>query len=144
MARSICIICGHEKKAPWQKCHECGFTPEDEVAFVKSVFLSTARFSDEDEADQERYAKELDVLGKRIQQGERITYDEKELDRLREERELYRSVPLSAVYGALFRFFLPGILLVAVLFAMLYVFRLPGILVVALLFTMLCLFRACR
>lgn len=119
MAEAICLRCGAAKSRPWQKCRRCGFSPEaDQDCLVKSVYLSVARFDDSARAAE--YEAVLDVVGKRIRAGHEPEFDLAELDRLAKQREVVESVPMSAVWGALFRFFLPGlgVLIVLVLIAL--------------------------
>jgi hypothetical protein len=114
MAYALCPRCGTSKKRAWAMCRNCGLDPaDDEEALVKSVYLSVGRFDDGD--DRRRYREELDELGARIRAGESPAFDEAELERLRKQKRLVESVPASAVWGAVFRLFLPVIIVVAVL-----------------------------
>ena len=114
MANALCPRCGTPKKQPWVKCKNCGLDPaDDEEVLVKSVYFSVERFDDAD--DRQRYGKELDELGKRLRAGERPSFDDAELEQLRQQKRLVASVPYSAVWGAVFRLFLPAIIPLAVL-----------------------------
>ena len=95
-------------------CRNCGLDPaDDEEALIKSVYLSVERLDDGD--DLRRYRRELNELGERIRAGESPAFDEVELERLREQKRLVESVPSSAVWGAVFRLFLPAIIVMALL-----------------------------
>jgi len=41
-----------------------------------------------------------------------------ELDRLRKQKHLVEAVPMSAVWGAVFRFFLPAVIFLAILWGL--------------------------
>ena len=117
METAICIRCGAKKKRPYHKCRSCGLDPkDDEAALVKSVYLSTGRCDDPDEAA--RYVEELQQHAAALRAGQEVEYDEHELRRLRRQKHLVESVPMSAVLATLFRFFLPAILLLAGMFAL--------------------------
>jgi len=114
MVNALCPRCGTPKKRPWKQCSSCGLDPaHDEDALVKSVYLSVERFEDGD--DRRRYSKELDDLAVRIRAGESPAFDPAVLNRLRKQKQLVESVPASAVWGAVFRLFLPAIVVVVVL-----------------------------
>lgn len=123
MAKAICPRCGTPKKRPWKKCSNCGLDPaHDEDALVKSVYLSVERF--EDGGDRRRYSKELDDLTVRIRAGESPSFDPEVLNRLRKQKRLVESVPSSAVWGAVFRLFLPAIVVVVILVVIIVLRRL--------------------
>jgi hypothetical protein len=112
MSLSICIKCGTAKRIALRRCSACGFDPsKDEDSQVRSVYLSTGRY--EDPADQEYYALQLPQLAASIRSGQPVEFEAAELDRLRDQKRLVESVPLRAVWGAVFRLFLPGLLLIA-------------------------------
>jgi hypothetical protein len=114
MSVSICIKCGAKKYLPWQRCKHCKFDPSgDEDALVRSVYLSTGRFEEPD--DQTSYIPELSRLAGIIQSGLPIEFDAAELSRLSSQQRNFVSVPWSAAWGAIFRFFLPALLLIAAL-----------------------------
>lgn len=118
--RAFCIQCGGEKAAPWQRCRVCGFDPTvDEMSLAKSVYLSSGRY---DTAEQAReHDGELDELARRIRSGDQIDYDPDDLERLAKQRQMVESIPARAVWGAVVRFFLPGVALIVGLL-LLYVF----------------------
>lgn len=121
-ADALCARCGSAKRRPWRKCGQCGLDPsDDEELLVQSVYLSVERFEDGDE--RRRYRKELGELAQRMRAGERPVFDEKVLARLRKQRQLVASVPFYAVLGAVFRLFLPVIVVVAILVAIILVRR---------------------
>jgi glycine betaine/proline transport system permease protein len=108
MTHSICPRCGTPKRRPWRACDTCGLDPaQDEEALVESVYLSIERFEDGD--DRRRYGEVLRDLSARIRAGESPEFDAAVLDELRKQRRLVSSVPASAVWGAVFRLFLPVI-----------------------------------
>jgi hypothetical protein len=122
MAKAICVQCGIRKSAPWKKCRHCGYDPaKDEEGLVQSVYLSLGRF--EDPERQQQYANELDELATEIQRGARPAFDQVELERLVKQKAEFESIPPSAPWTALFRFFLPAIGLLAVLYAILFLLR---------------------
>ncbi len=99
-----------------EQCRLCGFDPsnsdDDEV---KSVYLSVGRFACDDAEVQQAYREELQVIAGRIQSGKSVDYDAQELDRLRVQKEMVESVPAMAVWGAVFRLFLPALIFLAIL-----------------------------
>ena len=108
MVFSVCMSCGHEKKAPYKKCPSCGFDPaKDEADMVKSVYLSLGRYDNEDE--QERYCQELQCISAALARGEQISYEEEELKRLKAQKKEVESVKLWRVWLYVFWAFLPGI-----------------------------------
>lgn len=122
MAQAICIACGHAKSAPWRRCRSCGLEPtNDDITMVKSVYLSTGRFDQAEE--KECYEKELDAVGQRIGAGESYCYDEAELARLLSQKRLVEKIPARAVWAAIGRLLLPGVLLVIVLVIVMLVLR---------------------
>ena len=116
---AICISCGTAKGAPWHKCRKCGLVPSGEV-LVKSVYCSTGRF-DGDEVRSEAYRDELCRMQKELRQGEEIEYDATDLKRLKEQGTLIDELATARVWGAVFRFFLPAIIFLAVIYTLLYI-----------------------
>lgn len=122
-ADALCARCGSAKRRPWRKCGQCGLDPsDDEELLVQSVYLSVERF--EDGGDRRRYGKELDDLTVRIRAGESPSFDPEVLNRLRKQKRLVESVPSSAVWGAVFRLFLPAIVVVVILVVIIVLRRL--------------------
>lgn len=122
MVDAICLRCGSPKKQPWKRCGGCGYDPaQEEMSLVKSVYLSLGRF--EDAADRAAYREELDDIGQRIRAGESVIFDEEVLQRLKAQKRLVESVPLSAVWFAVLRLFLPAIGGLLVLLAILLILR---------------------
>jgi hypothetical protein len=121
MSKCICISCGAQKRAPYARCRCCGLDPStDEASLVKSVYLSTGRFvtgseTDEEEERKAQYAAELDDLARALRSGKQVNYDPDELARLSAQYRLMKSVPRRAIWGAVFRTFLPAFALGAVL-----------------------------
>lgn len=123
MVNALCTRCGTPKKKPWKRCSSCGLDPtQDEDVLVKSVYLSVERFEDGD--DRRRYAKELDDLAVRMRAGEKPDFEPAALEKLRKQKRLVESVPVSAVWGAVFRLFLPAIVVVIILVIIIIVRRL--------------------
>jgi len=122
MIHSICPRCGTPKRKPGKKCGHCGLDPDQvEEALVKSVYLSIERFEDGD--DRQRYGEVLRDLSARMRAGESPEFDASVLDELRKQRRLVSSVPASAVWGAVFRLFLPVIVVVVALVIVIIVRR---------------------
>ena len=117
---AVCIRCGAAKEVPWDVCAECSFEPKDSEELVRSVYLSTGRY--DDNADKELYRRSLTDVSHQIRRGVEADYDEAELARLREQRRLVNSVPMRAVWGAVFRLFLPALLVIVVLLILVAVF----------------------
>lgn len=114
MIVAICIRCGSPKDTPWKQCRACGFDPtEDDVDLAKSVYLSLARFQSDEE--RRRYQVELEQVALAIQDGSTPEFDGNEIDRLLQERDTIKAVPLSAVWGAVVRLFAPGLVLLVLL-----------------------------
>jgi len=114
MELSLCIRCGAKKRAPWRKCKSCGHDPSKERGdLVKSVYLSTGRFEDED--DQADYVHELNRIADRLKLGIEPAYDAEELDRLSMQKKMVDEVGIRQIVGLLFRTFLPGIIIVGVI-----------------------------
>jgi hypothetical protein len=117
--RAVCIACGANKEDAWEPCDQCGLNPEsDEGSLIKSVYLSVGRYEDED--DRERYATELLEIANRIRKGDVIEYLPTELARLSEQKKFVDSVTGWHLVLYLLRVFLPGILIVVMLFLMAY------------------------
>jgi hypothetical protein len=123
MATALCLRCGHNKPAPRKKCKRCGFDPTigNDDALVRSVYLSVGRFTEA--AETERYAVELDQIRADIEGGKQPTFDNTELARLRAQMSAFKEVPLSAVWGALLRLFLPAVGLILGLLVLAYLIR---------------------
>lgn len=116
MVRAVCISCGNSKASPWKNCRACGFDPMgDEMALVKSVYLSEGRYECDD--DKTRYRQELEKLSSEIQNGRQIQYDPEELKRLLDQKQLVESVRRRDLLAVLFRTFLPTIVLIGILVA---------------------------
>ncbi len=122
MTDAICIRCGSRKRAPWRRCRRCGLDPSgDPEALVRSVYLSTARFDAPD--DRRAWGAALDAVGARIEAGTPPEFDAGELRRLRAQRDAVRRAPASAVWGAVFRLFLPALVFLATLFGAVLLLR---------------------
>jgi hypothetical protein len=122
MSDAVCIRCGNRKRAPWRRCRRCGLDPTgDPEALVRSVYLSTGRF---DAPDAKRsWSAALDAIADGIEAGSAPDFDEAELRRLRAQRDAVRSVAPSAVWGAVLRLFLPGIVFLAILYGVVLLLR---------------------
>ena len=83
------------------------------------MYLSLGRYENDD--DIRRYEGELVLMGRALREGdELIDYDPEELSRLRAQKQRVDSIPLTAVWGAVFRFFLPAIIFLGVLWFLIY------------------------
>jgi len=124
MTKAICISCGTAKGAPWRTCPRCGLDPtRDDELLVRSVYLSTSRYTGDECEEALAYSKKLDDLGRMLSSGGKIEYDESEIARLWSQLKLIRSIPRSAVWGALLRFLLPGLVFVGGLWVLYFVLR---------------------
>jgi hypothetical protein len=124
VAEALCLNCGTPKRVPSKKCGHCGFEPgTDEQALIKSVYLSTQRFDDDEEEKIERYWKELDRVSASMRAGEPPSFDPTEMARLRAQLKLYQSVPMSSVWGAVFRLFRPVIIAIVIIWGLIVLFR---------------------
>jgi len=80
VASAICIQCGASKGSPIAKCRACAFDPrDDEIALARSFLLSVERY--DDGTDRRRYRGELDEVGRRIQAGDQVVFDDAEIQR---------------------------------------------------------------
>ena len=95
---------------------------KDEDALVKSVYLSSGRYEDEEE--RARYMEELDGIGALIRNGRPPSFDLQELKRLQQQKRDVESVSWLSVFYALFRIFLPGIIFLAILYGLILLLRL--------------------
>jgi hypothetical protein len=117
MSEAICVRCGAWKRQPWHPCRRCKFDPtRDREALVRSVYLSAGRFDSLPE--RRAYRETLRRMATDIEAGASPSFDETELQRLRTQRDLLRSIPTSAVYATLLRLFLPAILFLAALYGL--------------------------
>ena len=122
MPKAICPACGQARAKPWLVCKGCGLDPsQDDELLIRSVYLSVDRF--EDGSDRARYAKELEGIAKRLSECAEYSYDTDEIERLRKQKLAISSVPDSAVWGAVFRLFLPAIFVFIALAIILYLKR---------------------
>jgi hypothetical protein len=122
MAQAICLRCGKQKQAPWEKCNRCGYDPSgDEEALIRSVYLSVGRFTEPER--KATYRTELDRMGLALERGEQVIFPDAELTRLRAKKKSFNSIPRSAVWGAVLRLFLPAMGLLLLLFVAAYLLR---------------------
>jgi hypothetical protein len=119
---AICFKCGEEKAHPYDRCGCCKLTPIKEEEKMKSLYLSEYRFSDGDR--MEKWLEELESVTPRLQRSEPLDYDLEELKRMAVVDAELKAVPASAAWKALFRFFLPGIILLTVLWGIIIFLRL--------------------
>jgi len=111
---AICLECGRWKSAPFAGCSACGFVPkpgsDDEL---KSVYLSLGRY--DNGGEREKYRAQLCEMAGTIASGGSISFDAKEIARLSEQRNQFRSASTSAAWLAVMRFFLPAVLFLGAL-----------------------------
>ena len=123
MAEAICLRCGMAKSRAWKPCKRCSFDPTiDDQSLVRSVYLSTGRFTDP--AEQACYRKELNEIGRLIEEGVTPEFVEADLVRLATQKTRVDSIGPLTVWGAVFRLFLPAIAFLAFLFALAFIIRL--------------------
>jgi hypothetical protein len=118
--KAICVQCGIPKEAPWRKCSKCGFTPEGED-LVKAAYCSTWRFADDPDAEI-AYESELHQMGEAVQAGQSITFDESELQRIREIID-FLEAGSPGVWRAFLRFLLPAIIFLGILYSILAILK---------------------
>ena len=75
-------------------------------ARIKSIYLSTARFSDADSSNP--YREELQKLSEAIARGEPVQFDQSELVRLGSIADVVEQVSWTGVLRYLARLFLPA------------------------------------
>ena len=88
---------------------------------IRSLVLSTSRFGQEDEHDQR--LSELERISAELESGLAYEYDSRELERLRNEIRTLDSVPMSAVWSALWVMFRPAVLILVVMLCILGALR---------------------
>jgi hypothetical protein len=111
MIKSVCFSCGTPKKQPAARCDNCGVVPTSKIERAKSIYLSRDRFAGCETEEPAEHQQQLLLAQRVIQAGGSFAYDDAELERILATEKLVRQVPLSAAWLALFRFFLPGLLL---------------------------------
>jgi hypothetical protein len=121
---AVCLRCGAWKRTVTQSCSSCGFAPKEDQDLLKSVYLSVLRYDDEE--DRNTYKTTLDELASKLRADGEIEFDEDELARLRQRLKGFQSVSSRQVWGAVFRFFLPGLFFLGGLLLLLYFVRATG------------------
>jgi len=87
MGVAVCIKCGAYKGSPFQRCPDCGFSPEgDHLAMAQSLILSTAYY-DEDR-DYIPTKQELSDASTIIKSGGTIDWDKSKLARFVDEQNI--------------------------------------------------------
>jgi recombinational DNA repair protein RecR len=120
---AVCIYCGMIKNSPWTTCTRCHQTPKEED-LVKSVYYSTGRFADDQEA-AEAYRGQLALIALDIENGVELQYDKIDIDRLKQEKHFVENTEVNIAL-LLFRLALPGLifaLLTALIIAIRYVLK---------------------
>ena len=112
---TICEKCGTEREYIDDACPACQFHPKS-VRELATATLLTSKF----DAGEESFGTEpelLDALAREIRAGRHPVLDEDEL--LRHERtvEAFLQARPSDVFWALFRSFLPGLLILGAMLA---------------------------
>jgi hypothetical protein len=69
------------------------------------------------------YENELQTMASDLRAGREIVYDQNDLRRLFDEKEMFSNVPAKAVWGAVFRFFLPAILILLAIYLCIFLLR---------------------
>jgi len=119
---AICIRCGAEKAAPCDRCGDCHFKPDRESDdMARSLYLSEFRYSDPNM--MEGCLTELELVAQRLRRGESYDFESAEVQRMRSVAEKLASQPASAAYRALFRFLLPGLIFLALLWGAILLLR---------------------
>jgi hypothetical protein len=114
---AICIRCGAEKAHPYDRCGDCRFAPaRDSEDSARSLYLSEFRFSEPDA--MERWLGELESVAERLRRGESYQFESAEVQRMRSIAVALASQPASVAYKALFRFFFPALVLLAVIWGL--------------------------
>lgn len=91
MPEAVCIACGEGKSSPWKVCKSCRFDPNTSSdALVKSVYLSTGRYSDQIRKD--KYRNELSKISEDIRSGISINYEESDIIRLNNQMSDVKAV----------------------------------------------------
>jgi hypothetical protein len=88
---------------------------------AKSIYLSTGRYAGLDEP--EGWRSELAHLQRSLKSGQKVTYDEVELARIAATKEKLQHAPPSVAWNAVLRFFMPGVLLLAVIWLLVWFLR---------------------
>lgn len=114
---AICIRCGAEKAHPYDRCGDCRFEPaRDSDDIAESLYLSEFRFSEPDAI--ERWLGELEAIAERLRRRESYHVEPAELQRMRSVAVSLASQPASVAYKALLRYFLPALVLLALVWGM--------------------------
>jgi hypothetical protein len=88
---------------------------------AKSVYLSAGRFAGAEEPTG--WQSRLKQLQLALKSGHKIEYEQAELTRIAATKETLRRVPDAAVCRAVLRFFLPGIIFLALIWILVWVLR---------------------
>ncbi|HVT88896.1 MAG TPA: hypothetical protein VHD56_08600 [Tepidisphaeraceae bacterium] len=110
MLKAVCISCGTSKSAPWKTCTCCGFNPSTtRNNLIKSIYLSDGRYIGRKVEGTPDIQKELFIAQNILKSGQEIEYDEAKLLEIAKFANEFERVPPSAVWGAVFRSFAPGL-----------------------------------
>jgi hypothetical protein len=88
---------------------------------AKSIYLSTGRYAGLDEP--EGWRSELAQLQRSLKSGQKVSYNEAELARTAATKEAFRRAPPSSAWNTVLRFFMPGVLLIAVIWLLVWLLR---------------------
>jgi hypothetical protein len=121
---TICEKCGKARDHIEARCPACEFHPKT-VRELAIATLLTSQF----EAGEESFGthpETLETLARDIRAGNHPVLNEEEL--LTHERAVAAFIQITpmSVYGTLFRFFLPAILIIALLWGVLVVLGIVG------------------
>ena len=117
MATAICIQCGESKGLPWKRCRRCAFDPTtSKDALVRSVYFSTGRFDDEEDAA--RYERVLDDHARTIRGGGSVEVDSIEYARLAKQQDAVQTVGWRKILGLFWGVFRPAVIFLLALLAL--------------------------
>jgi hypothetical protein len=115
--KATCIKCGDPKKLPWHTAANADLWRRVRI-LVKSVYCSVGRFTDNPE-EETGFEGEIDQISRDIQAGRKIHYDDRGLQRLREQQMDVETASKNA-FVYLLRVFFPAIVLLAVMYVIIW------------------------
>jgi hypothetical protein len=122
MLRAICIRCGAAKKTAMSACRECGFNPEGDISSsARSLYLSLGKSGKDDPGRMTEDT--LTTAQSVIKSGGAVEFDPVELQRIEDAMKEFAKIRTVDVWRAVFRLFLPGVAILAVLLVLLLLLR---------------------